>query len=92
MIVRAIATALRRGRIRPLETRHTKGYRKRPARPGEFDVWTDEQDWGGAAVKRDVGIEGQFDFRRFIALNRFAHGASAEKLGNIPRRGAHYAK
>jgi hypothetical protein len=28
-----------------LERRHADGYRRKPVRRGEFDVWTTEQAW-----------------------------------------------
>jgi metal-responsive CopG/Arc/MetJ family transcriptional regulator len=28
-----------------LERRHRQGYERHPVRPGEFDVWEDEQAW-----------------------------------------------
>lgn len=31
---------------RVLEDRHREGYRRYPARNGEFDVWEAEQEWG----------------------------------------------
>ena len=31
---------------RQLETKHRTGYRKRPVKRGEFDIWEREQRWG----------------------------------------------
>jgi metal-responsive CopG/Arc/MetJ family transcriptional regulator len=42
----ALEAAIRRARIRDEEKRHAEGYARRPVAPGEFDAWTDEQDWG----------------------------------------------
>lgn len=42
---RALAEALDRLRERELEQRHREGYRRRPARRGEFDSWQREQAW-----------------------------------------------
>jgi metal-responsive CopG/Arc/MetJ family transcriptional regulator len=46
LIRTALEAELRRARIRDLEARHAGGYAKRPAAPGEFDAWVDQQDWG----------------------------------------------
>lgn len=42
---RALGDALARLRERELEERHRDGYRRRPARRGEFDGWEREQVW-----------------------------------------------
>jgi metal-responsive CopG/Arc/MetJ family transcriptional regulator len=42
---RALADALDRLQERELEERHREGYRRRPARRGEFDAWRREQAW-----------------------------------------------
>lgn len=42
---RAFAAALERLRVEELERRHAAGYRRKPVRHGEFDVWTAEQAW-----------------------------------------------
>lgn len=42
---RALQDALDRLRIQALERRHREGYRRKPARRGEFDVWEREQVW-----------------------------------------------
>ena len=42
---RALQTALRELRTAELERRHREGYRKKPVRSGEFDVWENEQVW-----------------------------------------------
>lgn len=44
----ALQTELRREETRAAESRHAQGYADKPVRAGEFDVWLDEQDWGGA--------------------------------------------
>ena len=44
----AVAAELRRDRIRHQEAAHAEGYRRYPVKPGEFDIWMDEQDWGSA--------------------------------------------
>ena len=42
---RAFAAALERLRVQELERRHADGYRRKPVRRGEFDLWTGEQVW-----------------------------------------------
>ncbi|MBI4477241.1 MAG: CopG family transcriptional regulator [Acidobacteria bacterium] len=42
---RALAEALDRLQQRALEQRHRAGYRRKPVRRGEFDVWHHEQIW-----------------------------------------------
>jgi len=42
----ALEAEIRRQRVRDDEARHIEGYARKPVAPGEFDVWTDEQDWG----------------------------------------------
>jgi len=42
---RALAAALERLRAQALERRHADGYRRKPVRRGELDVWTPEQAW-----------------------------------------------
>lgn len=42
---RALEAALDRLRIEALERRHREGYRRKPVRRGEFDVWHAEQVW-----------------------------------------------
>ncbi len=42
---RALKAAIDRIRIEELERRHREGYRRKPVRRGEFDVWTSEQEW-----------------------------------------------
>ncbi len=42
---RALADALKRLQIEELERRHREGYRRKPVRRGEFDVWHKEQVW-----------------------------------------------
>lgn len=41
----AVAAELRREERRMQESRHAQGYADRPVKAGEFDVWTEEQDW-----------------------------------------------
>ena len=42
---RALRQALERLRLEALEQRHRDGYRRKPVRRGEFDIWEDEQSW-----------------------------------------------
>jgi metal-responsive CopG/Arc/MetJ family transcriptional regulator len=42
---RALREALERLRLQELEQRHRDGYRRKPVRPGEFDLWESEQVW-----------------------------------------------
>ncbi len=42
----ALRDALRRHEERELEERHIAGYRRTPARPGEFDVPEADHAWG----------------------------------------------
>jgi len=44
----ALEAELRRARIGDLEAQHVAGYVAEPAVPGEFDCWTDQQDWGSS--------------------------------------------
>jgi predicted transcriptional regulator len=44
----ALEAEIRRERTREEEARHIEGYARRPVTRGEFDIWTDEQDWGSA--------------------------------------------
>jgi metal-responsive CopG/Arc/MetJ family transcriptional regulator len=46
LIRAALEAELRRERINALETRHSDGYARQPAVPGEFDAWIDQQEWG----------------------------------------------
>lgn len=32
--------------VRQLEARHREAYKKKPVKPGEFDIWESEQEWG----------------------------------------------
>ncbi len=43
----SLEAELRRERINELEARHAAGYAAQPPMPGEFDVWPEQQDWGG---------------------------------------------
>lgn len=42
---RALREALERLRLQALEQRHRDGYRRKPVRRGEFDLWESEQMW-----------------------------------------------
>ena len=42
---RALTAAVERLRAQELERRHAAGYRRKPVRRGEFDVWSAEQVW-----------------------------------------------
>lgn len=42
---RALREALERLRVQALEQRHREGYRRKPVRPGEFDLPESEQTW-----------------------------------------------
>ena len=44
---RALHAAIERLRTEELERRHREGYRRKPVRRGEFDLWTREQSWPG---------------------------------------------
>ncbi|HWY25051.1 MAG TPA: ribbon-helix-helix domain-containing protein [Nevskia sp.] len=44
----AVELALHRQSVEEQEARHAQGYRNKPVKAGEFDIWTGEQDWGGA--------------------------------------------
>jgi metal-responsive CopG/Arc/MetJ family transcriptional regulator len=44
----ALEAKIRRERIRDEEVRHTEGYTRKPVKPGEFDVWLNQQDWGAS--------------------------------------------
>ena len=41
----ALHSAIERLHVQALERRHRDGYRHKPVRRGEFDVWTREQVW-----------------------------------------------
>ena len=41
----ALRAALREIRIKELENRHREGYKRKPVKRGEFDVWEKEQVW-----------------------------------------------
>jgi metal-responsive CopG/Arc/MetJ family transcriptional regulator len=38
---------LRMLEVQELEKRHREAYRKKPVKPGEFDIWESEHEWGG---------------------------------------------
>ncbi|MBV9787467.1 MAG: ribbon-helix-helix protein, CopG family [Chloroflexi bacterium] len=42
----ALEAALRHHNIQKLEQQHAQGYSQHPVEQGEFDIWTDEQQWG----------------------------------------------
>ena len=42
----ALRAAIRKYAEAALEEQHAQGYARRPAKRGEFDVWTAEQAWG----------------------------------------------
>jgi metal-responsive CopG/Arc/MetJ family transcriptional regulator len=44
----AVELALQRQSIEEQELRHAQGYKSKPIKAGEFDVWSKEQDWGAA--------------------------------------------
>ncbi|MGH8287590.1 MAG: ribbon-helix-helix domain-containing protein [Steroidobacteraceae bacterium] len=44
----ALEAEIRRQAIRDEETRQAEGYARHPVRPGEFDIWLEEQDWGAS--------------------------------------------
>lgn len=41
----ALQLALHLLKIRQMEESHAEGYEKHPVKPGEFDIWYDEQSW-----------------------------------------------
>jgi metal-responsive CopG/Arc/MetJ family transcriptional regulator len=41
----ALRGRLSRLEVEEMERRHREGYERHPVRPGEFDVWEDEQVW-----------------------------------------------
>jgi metal-responsive CopG/Arc/MetJ family transcriptional regulator len=44
----ALEAKIRLERIRADEVRHAEGSTRKPVEPGEFDVWLNQQDWGGS--------------------------------------------
>lgn len=42
----ALRGRLSRLEVEALERRQREGYERQPVRPGEFDLWEDEQVWG----------------------------------------------
>ena len=44
----ALKLALKQQKIRHLEHKHQQGYENHPIKPGEFDIWEDEQAWSQA--------------------------------------------
>ena len=47
-IRQALEMALRHYKILELEKKHAEGYTQNPGKPGEFDIWEEEQAWGDA--------------------------------------------
>ncbi|OHB64270.1 MAG: CopG family transcriptional regulator [Planctomycetes bacterium RBG_13_62_9] len=43
---KALREALDRLTISEMEHKHRRGYKRKPVRRGEFDVWEKEQAWG----------------------------------------------
>ena len=41
----ALRAALQELRIQEMENKHRQGYKRKPVRHGEFDVWEKEQVW-----------------------------------------------
>lgn len=41
----ALRSALEQLRVKELERKHREGYRKKPVKKGEFDLWEQEQAW-----------------------------------------------
>ena len=42
----ALRHAVNSMHLKKLEEKHRAGYTKKPAAPGEFDIWGAEQKWG----------------------------------------------
>ena len=42
----ALRSALKEVHVRELESKHREGYKRRPAKRGEFSGWESEQVWG----------------------------------------------
>ena len=45
---KALRSALKQYNDEQLEKAHREGYQTKPVVPGEFSLWEDEQEWGGA--------------------------------------------
>ena len=43
---KALKMALREVQMSELERKHREGYRRKPVKRGEFDIWEAEQVWG----------------------------------------------
>ncbi len=41
----ALRAAIRKNQVAELERRHREGYKRKPVKPGEFDIWENEQVW-----------------------------------------------
>ena len=46
LIRAALQAEIGREKVREQEARHAAGYARKPVKTVEFDVWTQEQDWG----------------------------------------------
>jgi hypothetical protein len=42
----ALQNALNQANIKQMESKHKKGYEKKPVRKSEFSIWESEQEWG----------------------------------------------
>ena len=42
----ALRSALKKVRVRELESRHREGYQRKPVKRGEFSDWESKQVWG----------------------------------------------
>ena len=42
----ALREALTKHRMQEMEEKHRQGYQRHPVKPGEFDLWQGEQQWG----------------------------------------------
>jgi len=45
----ALRSALKNLHMRELERKHREGYKRKPVKKGEFDIWHAEQAWGDDA-------------------------------------------
>lgn len=46
LIRQSIRQYLKTLHVRQLEAKDRDGYKKKPVKPGEFDIWESEQVWG----------------------------------------------
>jgi metal-responsive CopG/Arc/MetJ family transcriptional regulator len=44
----ALEQSLQHMRLAEMEQKQIAGYQNQPVKPGEFDIWEGEQDWGPA--------------------------------------------